>query len=405
MMTFATWLSSGFTITITNASITNKKADIVKKAQKLFDVFWSHISDGISIPEELRIVLDGAKCVQVSASCYLCFTPFYVFAIEVRKNKAAQIKLLQYLDISLEMDAQQVSLDFGVPCPAGATVVAEHWKHETVSGTPNRRYTNNPTYYIVAVSALKLQYANNSKDRYLMSVEEAEKAIEAFNALRSFLYEENADVMNRIFAAEFVPDVAEIVSEISTVRQMEERERIEQERRAKQNELLLKKQREEEKKQKEQHQKSLELWADAAERNKAKDEQLISQHLDLLPPITAAQIAGWDDQQNQPVSVTDRRRVITNGIIKVEFVLQEDSTGVSQYLVFFADQNGKAYSDIRSLTSNSIGTKSVIPFEIKTQSTSNPSKLYLLIRGMENGQLIGKVEYKLNIAFTNDFDF
>lgn len=213
--------------------------------------------------------------------------------------------MLQYLDISLEMDAQQVSLDFGVPCPAGATVVAEHWKYETVSGTPNRRYTNNPTYYIVAVSALKLQYANNSKDRYLMSVEEAEKAIEAFNALRSFLYEENADVMNRIFAAEFVPDVAEIVSEISTVRQMEERERIEQERRAKQNELLSKKQREEEKKQKEQHQKSLELWADAAERNKAKDEQLISQHLDLLPPITAAQIAGWDDQQNQPVSVAE----------------------------------------------------------------------------------------------------
>ena len=64
-------------------SIANKKANILKKAQKLFDVFWRHISDGISIPEELRSVLDGTNCVQLSANCYLCFTSFYLFTIEV----------------------------------------------------------------------------------------------------------------------------------------------------------------------------------------------------------------------------------------------------------------------------------------------------------------------------------
>ena len=110
--------------------------------------------------------------VQVSANFYLCFTLFYGFAIAVRKNKAAQIELLQYLKITLEMDTRQVSLDFVVPCPAGATVVAEHWKYETVSGTPNRRYTNNPMRYVVAISVLKLRYANKSKNSYFKTPSE-----------------------------------------------------------------------------------------------------------------------------------------------------------------------------------------------------------------------------------------
>lgn len=74
-------------------------------------------------------------------------------------------------------------------------------------------------------------------------------------------------------------------------------------------------------------------------------------------------------------------------------------------IVFFADATGKVFSDIRTLPSAPVGTKKVIPFEIKTQSESNPPKLYMLIRSIEDGQLVGKIEYKLNIAFTNDFDF
>ena len=52
-----------------------------------------------------------------------------------------------------------------------------------------------------------------------------------------------------------------------------------------------------------------------------------------------------------------------------------------------------------------VGEKNIIPFEIKTQDSCNPAKLYLLIRNFDTGKLVGKVEYKLNIAFTNDFDF
>ena len=160
-----------------------------------------------------------------------------------------------------------------------------------------------------------------------------------------------------------------------------------------------------EKRRKEQHQKELECWADQAQKKKEADAKLVSHQLGELKEIDASEIAEWDDDCFQPVAVMDRRRVITNGIIKVEFVQQAEDEQTSKYLVVFSDLNGKPYSDIRSLDRKGVGEKNIIPFEIKTQDSCNPAKLYLLIRNFDTGKLVGKVEYKLNIAFTNDFDF
>ena len=378
---------------------------VVKKAGKLFETCWTLISDGALVPQDLKATLDGARCLQVSDEYYLFFTPFYIVALELKKRSRIEIELVEYSAISMEAVETQIPLGYGQECPDGATIVSERWQYETVNGAPNRRYTNNQSYYVVALNGVKLVYDGREKTTYFKSAEEAEKATQAFDDFISFLYNENADVMEAIFDGNQIPDVIQITTEIAESRKKEENARKEQERQMKQRELMLRKQREEEKRQKELHQKHLELWADNAQKKKAEDDLLVTQRQDLLSPITATELENWDAQQSMPVSVSDKRRVITTGIVKVEFVQQENAVGTTKYLIFFADATGKEFSDVRTLAASPVGTTSIIPFEIKTQSVSNPTILYLLVRNMDDGKIVGKFEYKMNIAFTNDFDF
>ena len=386
---------------------TNEKPStvVVKKARKLFEDFWTLISDGVLVPQNLKATLDGARCLRISDEYYLFFTPFYIVALELKKRSRIEIELVEYSAISMEVVETQIPLDYGQECPDGATIISERWQYETVNGAPNRRYANNQSYYVVALNGVKLVYNGREKISYFRFAEEAEKVMQAFDDFRSFLHNENADIMKVIFNGSQIPDVIRITTEIAESRKIEENARKKQERQLKQRELMLRKQREEEKRQKELHQKQLELWADNAQKKKAEDDLLVTQRQDLLSPITAVELANWDELQSMPVSISDKRRVITTGITKVEFVHKENAVGTTKYLVFFADETGKEFSDVRTLAGSPVGTTSVIPFEIKTQSIANPTILYLLVRDMDNGKLVGKFEYKMNIAFTNDFDF
>lgn len=378
---------------------------LVKKIRKLFDAYWTLMTEGALVPQGLQPVLDGARSLQVSADYFLYFTPFYIVALEHKKRSRVVMELVEYTAISLEAVESQISLGYGQECPEGATIIRERWKYETVNGAPNRRYTNNQSYYVVALNGVKLLINGREKITYYKSAEEAEKTLQAFDDFRNFLYNENADVMEAIFDCSQIPDVIRITTEIAESRKKEESTRKEQERQLKQQEIRLKKQREEEKRQREIHQKRLEQWADNAQKKKAEDDLLVKQRQDLLAPITAVELANCDELQSMPVSISDKRRVITTGITKVEFVQQENAVGTKKYLVLFTDETGKEFSDVRTLACSPVGTTSVIPFEIKTQSIVNPTILYLLVRDMDNGKLVGKFEYKMNIAFTNDFDF
>lgn len=377
----------------------------VKKVRKLFDAYWTLVTEGALVPQELHPILDGAKSLQVADDYFLYFTPFYIVALEHKKRSRVVIELVEYTTISLEATESQISLGYGQECPEGATIIKERWQYETVNGAPNRRYTNNQSYYVVALNGVKLVINDREKMTYYKSAEEAEKILQAFDDFRSFLYNENADVMEAIYDCNQIPDVILISSEIAESRKKEESARKEQERQLKQQEIRLRKQREEEKRQKELHQKRLEQWADNAQKKKAEDDLLVTQRPDLLSPITAVELANWDELQSMPVSITEKRRVITTGITKVEFIQQENVVGTTKYLVFFTDETGKEFSDVRTLACSPVGTTSVIPFEIKTQSIVNPTILYLLVRDMDTGKLVGKFEYRMNIAFTNDFDF
>ena len=88
---------------------------------------------------------------------------------------------------------------------------------------------------------------NSEKITYYKSAEEVEKTLQAFDDFRSFLYNENADVMEAIFDCNQIPDVILITTEIAESRKKEESDRKEQERQLKQQEIKLRKQREEEK--------------------------------------------------------------------------------------------------------------------------------------------------------------
>lgn len=394
---------AAFGIADENASKSPSTA-VVKKARKLFESYWTFVSDGALEPQDLPAALDGVRCLQLFGKRYLCFTPFYIVALEFKKSSCIEIELVKYAAISMEAVESHIALDYGQGCPDGATIIGERWQYETINGTPDRRYANNRSHYVVALNGLKLVYNGRSKIVYFNSAEQAEETLRAFNDLRGFLHNENADVMKAIFEGNQIPDVIRITTEIAEDRKKEEKARKEQERQLKQRELMLRKQKEEEKRQKEQHQKLLELWADNDQRKKAEDAILVTQMSDLLPPVTALQLANWDMQQSMPVTVSDKRRVITTGITKVEFVQIKSILDTTKYLAFFADETGKEFSDVRTLVCSPVGTRSVIPFEIKTQSISNPSTLYLLVRNMEDGKLVGKFDYKMNITFTNDFD-
>lgn len=378
---------------------------LLKKAEKSFGTFWSRAAEWRKTSESFLPEPDGQHCLNVSEDYYLCFNPFYVIGVELCQNKKAKVELFRYSDLTFELDEQRISLEYGKECPKDVQIIAERWKHETLSGAPNRRYTNNPSYYVVSLCSVKLSFSNKTKVAYYSSVDEAAGIVQAFDAHKDLLFSEYADVVNQIFTMEDMPDIAEIAEEAALLKKKEEADRKEQERLLKQRELEEIRQREEEKRKKEQRQKELELWADTAQKNKEADEKLVRHRLVELDEMDAAYVASWDNGSFQPVTVSDKRRTITNGIIKVEFVQAQEDENASKYLAVFTDASGKRYSDIRSLERCAAGEKTIIPFEIKTQESSNPAKLYLLIRDFDTGKLVGRIEYKLNIAFTNDFDF
>lgn len=136
---------AAFDITVDSAN-DRPSNGVVKKARKLFETYWTLVTDGALVPQELQSVLDGARYLKVSDDYHLFFTPFYVVALEQKKRSRIEMELVEYTAISLEAAESQISLGYGQECPAGATIIRQRWQYETVNGAPNRRYTKNQSY-------------------------------------------------------------------------------------------------------------------------------------------------------------------------------------------------------------------------------------------------------------------
>lgn len=101
----------------------------------------------------------------------------------------------------------------------------------------------------------------------------------------------------------------------------------------------------------------------------------------------------------------DGKRVITNSIVRKKFTQRKTIRGCSKYILIFYDNNGKEISDQRLLDQKDIGASTMISFELKSKNGFTDDNYYLLVFNFDTDELLCAYRYKINIAFSNDFDF
>ena len=72
--------------------------------------------------------------------------------------------------------------------------------------------------------------------------------------------------------------------------------------------------------------------------------------------------------------------------------------------MFFVDPNGDSFSNVRILNHNTIGTKTNLLLELKTNKLRNTPEVYLLTVDYDTGEFVDKVKFIVNISFINDFE-
>lgn len=103
---------------------------------------------------------------------------------------------------------------------------------------------------------------------------------------------------------------------------------------------------------------------------------------------------------------TSGQKVITNNIFSLELTQQEDTTNTEKYKLYFVDELGNIISDEKTVDKMAVGESKKVTFELFSKLTFSASKpYYLLVSDDSDGKLISKTQYKIDIAFSNDFGF
>lgn len=101
----------------------------------------------------------------------------------------------------------------------------------------------------------------------------------------------------------------------------------------------------------------------------------------------------------------DGKRVVTNSIVRKQYVQKRETPKCSKYLLLFVDQNGNAISEQRLIPQKSIGATTDTFFELKASKGFDQENYYLLILNFDTGDILSAEKYQINISFANDFDF
>lgn len=381
-----------------------KKANaLLRKADKSFDSFWNQFNDGSIMPIDIIPFSTIGHCLRIKDSFYLWFNAFYAVSVRIGKDKSVKFEVFRYSELTLEQCETNLSLQYGKPCPEDAAIVATRWQYEKADGSKNLRYKDNPSYYIVAVNTIKLTVGDETICLYYSSKEDADNIFAAFLAHTKYLTENCAEIIQQLFASAEAPDIAAAFDRLAAVKEQEAKAQKEQEKMLLAQQRAALKRREQEKQQEEARRIARENWAKLDQQSKEAEEALLQERMNSLSTIDNTILATWKMPQKVPVVITNSRRSITNGITKIEFQ-QENDDAAARYIVFFVDPDGKICSDKRIFTCSSIGAKAVIPLEIRTNSLNGAKLIYLLVVSFDTGSIVNRIEFKVNITFTNDFD-
>ena len=252
-----------------------------------------------------------------------------------------------------------------------------------------------------ALECIKTQ-GNNSDPKV---TRKKEKLLSDYDAIRSEYYRQ---------AKSIVSDLVTEREEVEAARKKQEEEaRIKQE-------LALQKEREEaeerERKRKkasedrriyEQKQRELEEKQQQEQARREEEDRIIQaqkQAFRASVGSATSPIINPENAEDPPVDVESSKRVITNSIASLTLVQRFQTPECEKYLLYFVSDTGERISDERILGKKDTGKETKLAFELKTTEGFSPrKKYYLLIVDFENNTLLGRIEFKINISFANDF--
>lgn len=172
-------------------------------------------------------------------------------------------------------------------------------------------------------------------------------------------------------------------------------------------------QREKEKRREEQEKKTREERIKNELAQKDRDEKLILERQasqddrTMLSYALTAELLEQTVHDATVLPVDDsQKKAITNSIARRKFVQKNNTPNCDKYLVYFSDKDGNRISEQRVIDQKDVNSVTDMTFELKSlNGFDSKETYYLAIFNFGNGDLIGALQYKINITFANDFDF
>lgn len=107
---------------------------------------------------------------------------------------------------------------------------------------------------------------------------------------------------------------------------------------------------------------------------------------------------------DSPLEDCDENRILTNGIANRRY-RQREVPRTSLYSLYFTDEAGEKISDVITLIPKTVGEESKVMFELHSSSGFRKDKTYYLLICDAEGKIVGKISYRIDIVFSDDFGF
>ena len=113
------------------------------------------------------------------------------------------------------------------------------------------------------------------------------------------------------------------------------------------------------------------------------------------------------------LQLISQSRKVSNGIFSLDFYQKEAVSGkmaAATYEIYMADASGKAVSDKKTVIADKTdnnGSNRIFRtrFTLKSMEFNKMDTYYLIISETETANIIDRIEFNIDIAFANDFDF
>ena len=378
----------------------------------------------------------GKRWLQCSEDVWMMLTEFYIL---VYNNKDMSIRIYDYSELSVTSDFKVKSLGFGVAPDENDEIAAKHWKHETKDGKQDKKYQNNPIrvevfrgFVVFSVGKIKAKADFQNKKFAVLTekrVNSYKKTVASKPIQRYVNYLYSSDVLSfRVSDMEKRMPTDEEIKQAQRIEREEERARLREEReRAKAEERAEKKAERERERAEAKASGTADSTVIATESTSKKSstesilDTLTKDEIELIKKNRKAKneaekAAEREQAESErraamralpeaPITQLTGTRVISNNLFSFNYQINEgyEYKGVSLKLV---DWVGKDVSTVYNIEPVSPGTRIRASFELLSGRNYNSEvPYYMLLTPTGADAPIGKLEYKIKISFTTDYDF